>query len=116
MNEPDPPYVEVIDDGGGVSCCPLGQNTLIIGREPGSDLPLDGEDISRRHAELSCDDRGRWSVRDLDSQNGIVVNSQQVSKSSLDHGDTIAIGGYRLRIWLSHVDFQAGGNSRTYRN
>ena len=37
--------------------------------------------ISRRHAEVYCDD-GQWMVRDLDSRNGTMVNDASVKEAT----------------------------------
>jgi hypothetical protein len=51
----------------------IGENGVKVGREPGNDLIIDDATVSRRHAELLCD-QGRWMVRDLGSTSGTFVS------------------------------------------
>lgn len=55
-------------------------------------LPLTDQAVSRRHAELTPD-AGEWYLRDLDSQNGTLVNGKPIhGRVRLRAGDTITIG------------------------
>jgi GAF domain/FHA domain len=46
----------------------------VIGRDPASDVFVDDERVSRRHARLLCGPAG-WELGDLGSKNGTYVNS-----------------------------------------
>jgi two-component system, NtrC family, response regulator HydG len=63
-----------------------------IGREAASTLVIDDDSVSRRHC-LIRSDRGRYSIRDLDSTNGTFVNGLPVRSRVLEHADRIAVGG-----------------------
>ncbi|MEQ8844271.1 MAG: ATP-binding protein [Phycisphaerales bacterium] len=55
-------------------------------------LPLSDQAVSRRHAELTPD-RGEWWLRDLESQNGTLVNGSAITERvRLRAGDTITVG------------------------
>lgn len=55
-------------------------------------LPLGDQAVSRRHAELTPD-RGEWWLRDLESQNGTLVNGEVIhERVRLRAGDTITVG------------------------
>jgi ABC transport system ATP-binding/permease protein len=72
----------------------LKNKTISIGRDPSADLELDAPTISRRHAAIERDDRGRYSIRDL-STNGVFVNRQKVDGSLLlENGAIVQIGPY----------------------
>jgi FHA domain len=74
----------------------LDRERLVIGRDVGSDLPLTGRGLSRRHAEIVRAD-GRWLVRDLDSANGTSVAGRPVTGPVLLHdGDVLSLGEVRL--------------------
>ena len=64
---------------------------LAIGRMANLDIPIDDENVSRRHAEIFLMD-GFVKIRDLDSTNGTFVNSQRVKEAILSDGDLILIG------------------------
>ncbi|HET9010332.1 MAG TPA: FHA domain-containing protein, partial [Gemmatimonadaceae bacterium] len=77
-----------------------------VGRHPTSDLRFDLHDdldVSARHAELRRAD-GAWTVHDLGSTNGTLVNGERVtSPRRLAAGDTIAFGarGPRVQVALA---------------
>lgn len=65
--------------------------TLLIGRDPTSDLVLEDSLVSSRHAML--EDRGDcWALVDLDSTNGTLVNGIKGSEFVLAPNDTIVLG------------------------
>ena len=70
--------------------------SLHIGRSPGSDIQLDDQSVSRRHAVIAHRD-GRTLLLDDRSLNGIYVNGRRVSEAVLNDGDWIAIGHVSLR-------------------
>ncbi len=64
---------------------------LIVGRTANLDIPIDDDNVSRRHAEIFREG-DVVKLRDLDSTNGTFVNSQRVKESVLRDGDLILIG------------------------
>lgn len=65
-----------------------------IGRQDGSDLVLNNNSISRRHAEISYAN-GQYVLRDLESTNGTHINGTRVAKGSLailKNGDVLCFG------------------------
>jgi len=68
----------------------------MIGRNPKSGLRLDSRYVSRNHAALlvTPDD---VVIVDLKSTNGTLVNGVPALRQSLDHGDVLCIGNFRLR-------------------
>jgi len=65
-----------------------------IGRLPENEIPLANISISRRHARIEQDATQQYTVADLNSLNGVLVNNQKIKKVKLSHGDKIAIGKY----------------------
>lgn len=66
-------------------------------------LPLGDQAVSRRHAELTPD-RGEWWLRDLESQNGTLVNGKAIEdRVRLRAGDTITVGHTTLAYGLSSI-------------
>ena len=71
-----------------------------IGRDQDNDLILADGSVSKIHASLSL--RGRdWSVEDLGSTNGVMVNGGYVETAVLNHGDVVQLGRVRFRLELS---------------
>lgn len=72
-----------------------------IGRAKESDLYLQDQTLSLRHAEIVRDGTGRFGVRDLQSSNGTYVNGHKVaSEMWLKNGDVIEVGRIALRFEL----------------
>lgn len=72
---------------------------LTIGRTADNDLIIDVPTVSRRHAQVTATD-GRFSVADLGSANGTLLNGERLVNDSrwLNSGDTIEVGGEALRF------------------
>ncbi|MBW2419871.1 MAG: FHA domain-containing protein [Deltaproteobacteria bacterium] len=75
----------------------LEDGAIVIGRAYDSDLVLSHESISRHHAQLVREDRG-WVIVDLDSKNGIKVNTYRVERKLLESGDRVDVGAVRLYV------------------
>ena len=72
----------------------------IVGRDPGCDVVLDDDRVSRRHATLVCQGT-RWSATDMDSKNGILIDGLPVTspdKGSLKERSWISFGGLIARF------------------
>lgn len=66
-------------------------------------LPLGDQAVSRRHAELTPDN-GEWWLRDLESQNGTLVNGKVIhGRTRLRTGDTITVGHTTLAFGRSSI-------------
>lgn len=63
-----------------------------IGRGSDNDLSFNNDSVSRHHAEILCKRDGTFSVTDLDSGNGVLVNGQEISQQAIREGDVIEIG------------------------
>jgi len=71
--------------------------TLVVGRALNSDIPVFDPTISRRHAELVCDDTGVM-VRDLGSSNGTFVNGAKIENARVSSGDVVTFGKVAFRL------------------
>ena len=70
--------------------------SVTIGRAPTNQIVLKDERCSRNHAELFLSE-GRWTLRDLDSRNGTVVQEQLLKGDRpLRPGDVVRIGRSQL--------------------
>ncbi len=65
---------------------------LVFGREPATDLHVDLQSVSRKHACISKTDGG-YELDDLNSSNGTFINDVRISKPAIiSNGDNIALG------------------------
>lgn len=70
----------------------LASARLLIGRESKNDIAVHDVNASRTHAELRFEPQGVWTITDLGSTNGTLVNGREVATQSLSEGDRITIG------------------------
>ena len=73
----------------------LDSDLTTVGRHPGSDIFLDDVTVSRRHAEFYRHGP-RFIVRDVGSLNGTYVNRERIEETSLNDGDEVQVGKFRL--------------------
>jgi diguanylate cyclase (GGDEF)-like protein len=71
---------------------PLRAEGLTIGRDPGCDLVLADDAVSKRHLSLALDGSGRATVRDLGSTNGTYVGGRRVETAVLAEGQKLFLG------------------------
>jgi serine phosphatase RsbU (regulator of sigma subunit) len=99
---------------------PLEGDKLSIGRSHDNDLSVPADaSLSRNHLVIEQDDDG-WSVRDLGSKNGTMVNGLRITESQrLRAGDRVAAGHLNLVFDAkgesvdSSVEFYAGHDQDT---
>src|SRR5207237_4572447 len=88
---------ELVPVGGG-DTIPLRSSPLTLGRRESCDVSLPFPNISSRHCELSFTREGFWSIRDLNSTNGVKVNGVRVQNRFLKPGDEINLAKRRYTI------------------
>ena len=69
---------------------------IFIGRLPENHIPIFNMGISRRHVKIELDAFGAYTLTDLNSLNGTLVNGKKVKKATLASGDKITIGKYTI--------------------
>jgi hypothetical protein len=79
---------------------PVRITSLKIGRGQHNDFVLRNDSVSGNHCVLNCNREGEWSITDLNSGNGVVLNGSQVQQAVLRHGDTIELGELKMRFLL----------------
>jgi type II secretory pathway predicted ATPase ExeA len=72
---------------------PLGRT--IIGRTTDNDLQISSKFISRHHAQVSTSADG-CTLEDLNSTNGVFIESRRVKRHPLVEGDVIQLGEHKL--------------------
>ncbi len=74
----------------------LADSVVRAGRHPESDIFLDDITVSRRHVEITPEDGGAYSLRDVGSLNGTYVNRERIDEVQLSPGDEVQIGKFKL--------------------
>jgi len=84
----------------GIGELALPEAGILIGSDPGNDLVIGDETVSRRHATINF--RGdRYEVTDLASTNGTFINNRRVTDSMpIKAGDEIRFGQARFVLWF----------------
>ena len=73
-------------------------DSMVIGRDPACDQPLDYPMISWRHARITRRPDGIF-VEDLGSKNGTFVNGRRISGATrVEPGKQIALGSFRFEV------------------
>jgi hypothetical protein len=72
-----------------------------IGRSRDCDIVLADSNVSRRHAQVLPAAAGSWTIADLGSTNGVLVNGRKITGSEqLTAGDRIALGTAEIAFEL----------------
>lgn len=87
--------VIVFETEHGKSDYELLKDMVNLGRAEENDIVLTGKGVSRRHAMLKRNDN-TWSIHDLQSSCGTIVNGQEIQNHTLQYGDEIQLGRTRL--------------------
>lgn len=79
----------------GAGFCLLGDR-ILVGRDD-SDVALVDPNVSRRHIEFRWDGKS-YSVKDLGSANGLIVNKKRVLDAEIKNGDVLMIGASIIEV------------------
>jgi pSer/pThr/pTyr-binding forkhead associated (FHA) protein len=91
-------YIGLIIDSVIINKWELMEDVTIFGRSKDSDIPIDDQSVSSKHARVIAepdpflDGNQIWYLEDLKSTNGTLLNGMAVSKKRLNDGDNIKIG------------------------
>ena len=83
----------------------VGQS-FVVGRRSTSDLHVMDPRISREHFRFEHDGES-WTIVDLQSRAGTLVNGEQVELRSLEHADIISAGDTNFRFEIEESLMQA---------
>ncbi len=74
-----------------------GAKVITIGRDPGSDVPIDLPTVSWHHASITLDGT-QYILRDVGSTNGTSVGSlgNRIQQTVLKPGDDVYLGSYKI--------------------
>ena len=90
-------YFLTYDRGSGPNTVHPLVDQVTIGRTPDNTITLTGKTVSRNHARISLLE-GAWTVEDLGSVNGVIVNGKSIDKMVLASGDMFKIGKFAFRF------------------
>ena len=88
-------YFEPLDGGERFE---IREQNVTIGRHSENDFQLDDDTVHRHHAVFHMSPDKQPVITDLDTENGVVVNGQRVSKTELHSGDVIELGEAKFRF------------------
>lgn len=91
------PKIIYVDSSGAERAIELGAEQVLIGRNPECQIQTQDGLVSRRHARIIVHDGLYW-IEDLQSANGVYVNSQRVPQAQLRPGDEVVCGSLTLRF------------------
>ncbi len=100
--------------------CEYAKNTISLGVGVENCLDTPIGKVSGRHAEITCNREGRYSIRDLHSKNGTELERgkeripvpKEIAIPILD-GDIIDLGGYTVIFHLQEVEKKRKDGTRT---
>ncbi len=100
------PYAFLITQDETKARHPIIRTTCRLGRSKNNEITLRDTSVSRRHAEIHRDKGDEFTLIDLNSLNGVFVNSEKIGRYKLKEGDIIEIGDVNLRFTLMPTDYQ----------
>ncbi len=79
----------------------ISAESVTIGRGAAAMLQVDNASLSDLHAVINVNDDGTVVLLDLGSASGTHVNGEKVSNVNLRTGDSITIGGIRIKVQIT---------------
>lgn len=74
----------------------LSSDEVTIGRHPESSIFLDDVTVSRRHATVTRDGSGQYTLHDAGSLNGTYLDGERIEHAPLREGAQVQVGRFRL--------------------
>ena len=75
----------------------VAKTPTLIGRTTGDLIIPDGR-VSGKHAQFDVLGPDQYSLKDLASTNGTMVNDRPISTTRLQNGDVVSFGGVKYRF------------------
>ena len=94
----------LLHEGLTIKKIPIEKPELSIGRKTDCDIFLDDNMVSGNHAKVEmiphADQQGvfEYFVEDLQSTNHTIVNGQAITRTKLEHNDTVRIGRHVFKF------------------
>lgn len=93
------PCLEVLEGGWKGDVFQIRKKSVLLGRGSQSDIFLGNDGVSRQHARIDKHESG-YTLTDLESTNGTLVNGAPIKQVALRDGDKILLGEVLLRFSL----------------
>jgi pSer/pThr/pTyr-binding forkhead associated (FHA) protein len=89
------------------------EDDIFLGRVPSiNDICISDPSVSRQHAHIKKGDDG-YTIYDLKSLNGVLLNGTKVEKGALRDGDVIRLGDVEITFELSPSSEEKGADEIT---
>jgi len=111
--KPEPPTLYVSFDGEVLQELTMEKPRVLIGRSTHNDISLPSKVVSQHHAML-VRNGDATILMDLNSTNGVFVNSKRVSNHFLIHDDVISIGHHRIKFIDPYAVNRESSNDDTF--
>jgi HD-GYP domain-containing protein (c-di-GMP phosphodiesterase class II) len=96
-------FLKIQSENGGLSRVAINQFPATIGRDPGNQIAIPDDQISRFHLRIKR--RGRLLiVEDLDSRNGTFLNGDRIVNAVVRTGDKILIGSTEIVVFSTDAE------------
>lgn len=89
---------EIVLDGQVQGTQEFDLDAIKVGKLSSSHLRLDDPNVARIHAVIERNSEGTYTVMDLGSASGTLVNGSKITKAELNDGDELQFGGTVLRV------------------
>jgi phosphoserine phosphatase RsbU/P len=97
-----PKFIIKLPTGGETSFLAEDEDIFVGRIESINDICINDPSVSRQHAHIKKREEG-YTIYDLKSLNGVILNGKKVSKALLRHGDQIVLGDVTVEVRL--VDY-----------
>jgi hypothetical protein len=111
--KPEPPTLYVSFDGEVLQELTMKKPRLLIGRSKHNDIALLSKFVSQHHAMI-VRNGDATILMDLNSTNGVFVNSKRVSNHFLIHDDVISVGHHRIKFVDPYTVKRESSNDDTF--
>ena len=91
------------------------EGDFTIGRNRRTSLPILMRTVSRKHAKIVFRN-GAYTITDLESKSGVLVNDRKIAMTVLRHGDRIQIGHVKFRFSMQEPERPAPQRDRRGRS
>lgn len=108
-----PKLLRFLDGADAGATIVLRRAVLSVGRALDNDIVLDTAEVSRHHARIEYRSSG-FSIVDLGSTNGTLLNGARVTDATLSDGDRITIGNVTFELLPYTANNQDDANASIY--